>query len=380
MMAAPYPMSNPEPNRGRPARPLGLIFAVVALGLFTLGLLATAAISGVGLFFGSSHAAATTGPQPPPELIKAVLAGTLVFFLLLAAWSIGTMVGLLRLRNWARYSILVIGGLLAFFGITSAIFIALLPGMVAASGQQAALPADVMHGIILFTALFYIGIGSVGVWWLVYFNLRSVKAYFLQHYANPYASAYAAPVAAYSAAASLATPGGLAPPPPAVPLTLAPTGRFAHVPTSIKVIACLFFFAAFSCLLCTLLPFPAFLAGFFLSGIPGHLLYVVYAGLMFLIGLGLFRLDNRARLGVWVLVAIAVVNGIVMVTPWGHARFVLYNLMLQQRMGVPPPIGLDPTGGPILLVGLLFGLAFYALILYMIERHRGLFTRSGSAS
>ena len=365
-------------NPTRAARPLGLIFAVIALGLFTLGLLATGGVSLVGIFFGSQHASATSGPPPPPELIKAVLAGTAIFMLLLAAWSIATMVGLLRLRNWARYSILVIGGLLAFFGITSAGATALLPAMVAASGQQAAVPAGVMQGILLFVVLFYIAIASVGVWWLVYFNLRTVKSCFLPHYANPYPNPYASAYPSYTTAESLATPGGLAPPPP--PAQHLPLGRFANVPTSIKVIACLFFVAAFSCLLCTLLPFPAFLAGFFVSGLPGHLVYLVYAVFMGLIGFGLFRLDNRARLGVYFLVLIAVVNGIVMITPWGHARFVLYNATLQRQMGLPPsPVPFDPTGGPILVVGLIFGLVFYGLILYLIERHRNLFTTPGSA-
>ncbi len=377
MTPAPYPGQSPL----RPRRPTGLIFAAIALGLFTLSLLGSAAISIIGIFFGTPSAAAVaSGPPLPPHFITAALAGSAAFFLVLAAWSIATIVGLLRLRNWARYSILIMGALIAFFGITSGLFIAFLPSIVAASDPQQALPPGVMHGIIAIIALFYIAIGAVGIWWLVYFNLRSVKSYFLPYYASHYASPqpnpYTAAYPSYSTAASLATPGGLAPPLPATPVPVPPpAGRFAHVPTSIKIVGCLFFFGALACLVFVPLPFPAFVAGFILPGWAGHLLYLAIAAVNFLLGFGLFRLDNRARLGVYALVIYAVANAIVMRTPWGYARYTAYSLALHRQMHLPPtPPGFDPSGGPILTFTLILSLVLYALIIYVIERHRALFT------
>jgi hypothetical protein len=43
-------------------------------------------------------------------------AGGCVFYAILATWAILTVIGILRLRPWARYSILIIGGGLAGIG------------------------------------------------------------------------------------------------------------------------------------------------------------------------------------------------------------------------------------------------------------------------
>ena len=371
---------NSEGAQTRPGRPIGLILAALVLGLFALGTLLSGAFTFVAAFIvphqALANAPGATAP-PNPQLIGIMLGVIGIIELLIAAWAIFTIVGLLRLRSWARYSILIIGSLLAFFGIASAGMLALLPAIMAQTATQTAaqtslqtpLPPHLMQGLLLTLGLFYTAIASVGVWWLVYFNRRSVKAYFLPTYAaqpNPYA---------YSTAASLATPGGLGDPfLPVLPLPPPPAGRFTHIPTSIKIIAILFFVSALGTAVFTFLPFPAFLAGFYLSGFAGHLLYFGYTLLMLLIGLGLLRLDNRARLGVYLLTALAVVNTAVMLTPWGRARFAAYNHTLQQQMHLPNTSALiDPASPVVILPGLVFALLFYGVVLLLIERHRTLF-------
>ena len=365
-------------NPPRASRPIGLILAAILLGLITLSIFASGAftlLAAVVMPQGTLAAnPSATSAASSPHILRMLLAAVAVVELLVAGWGIFTVVGIIRLRNWARYSILVIGGLLAFAGITSAAGLALLPSIMdqvnrTQPSQQAALPPHLMQGMLIGLGLFYTVVAGIGVWWLVYFNLRTVKSYFLPQYvqpANPF----------YSSAASLATPGGLAealPAPPPVPSA----GRFAHVPTSIKVIAIFFFFSAAVTCIFALLPFPGSIASFYVYGVPGHLLNLAYAAFMFLLGFGLLKLDHRARLGVYALVALAVVNVIPLFTAGGRGRFQAYNQHIQQQMQLTPtaPI-VDPSRPVFVIVGLVFGLVFYGVILFLVERHRTLFEQS----
>ena len=367
-------------NSTRSHRPIGLIFAAIILGFFALGAAACGAATLLVATNFSQHALPTAPGTPPlsPDLLKYTLAGVALIELLIAAWGIFTIVGLLRLKSWARYSILVIGGLLALFGIASAAGLALLPAIMAQTpqAQGAALPPHLMQGLLLALGLFYTGVAAVGVWWLVYFNLRTVKAYFLPGFAAPY---YPPP---FPTAASLATPGGLdaMQVPPPLPGQALPAGRFAGVPTSIKVIACFFLLGGLITAVFIFLPFPAFLAGIYFSGMGAHLLYLVYAVWTLLIGFGLLRLDNRARFGVYALVGLAVVNSIVTLTPWGRGRFTVYNHLLQQRMHLPPTPAAFDTASPVFIsLGLILAVSFYGVLLYLIERHRAAFRNSPPA-
>jgi hypothetical protein len=341
------------------------------LGLFALIALASGAGTILTAFVIPQHAIAPNpgvSATPSPHVLGVVLGIFGLIELLIAGWAISTIVGLVRLKNWARYSILVIGGLLAFIGLTSAASLALLPAIFAQSNQQGALPPHLMQGLLIGLAVFYTAIAGTGVWWLVYFNLRSVKAYFLPHYVQP-------TFASYPTAASLATPGGLDALPAPPPIVL-PMGRFAGVPTSIKVIACFFFFGAVVSALFALLPFPANFASFYVYGLPGHLLNFAYAVFIFLLGFGLLRLDNRARLGVYALVAWAVINVLPMFTAGGRERFLAYNQHIQQQMQLTPspaPLIVDPSRPVFIVVAFVFGLIFYGIILFLIERHRDLF-------
>lgn len=68
-------------------------------------------------------------------------------FLLPAVWGITTSIGLFRLRNWGRISIIIFAALLPFFAPAFWVFAPLLLG--------------------------------VAIWWLVFFNLAHVKAQFM---------------------------------------------------------------------------------------------------------------------------------------------------------------------------------------------------------
>jgi hypothetical protein len=336
-------------------RPVGVILASIVLGLIAAAQLLFAALMafsaytighhGLGIYPPPGSAAAT---PPPAVLIASISLAFSLFLVLLAAWAIVTIVGLVRLRNWARYSVLVIGGCMAALGLLSVCGIILVAAVSAQAAPTPGVPTHVMQAIWLITALFYAAIAAVGIWWLTYFNLRSVKTFFTP---NPYA------------------PNATLPPPPGFPNT-------PSTPTAIIVIACLFLLSTLGCLIALFLPFPAFLYGFILSGPIVKVIYIALGLLTAAIGIGLLRLDNRARLATYGLIALGAINLCLLATPWYRAGFRSYNLQLTEslRPAWVPPTPPFVFSGPILALSAVFGLAVYAAILWLLHRHRAAFT------
>jgi len=344
-------------------RPVGVILTSILLGLIALVQLLVAAGMGFGAYAIASHGPATyTSANPatpaPPAIVMTVFIGVFAGFLaLLAAWAIVTLIGLIRLRNWARYSILVIGGCMAAFGLVSSCGSVLM----AAMGDQFAaaspnppppgLPPHLMQGIFLVTALFYGLIAVIGIAWLIYFNLRGIKI------------SFTTPTIAYSDATL--------PPPTEFPTT-PPAPR---TPVAIVVLACLFLLGAFSCLIVLLLPFPAFLFGFIVTGPTVKIVYILLALLNAAIGIGLLRRDNRARLATYGLVAVGGVNLLLIATPWYRANFQAYSLEITRSF---TPAWVLPTppivySGPMLAFSALIGIVIYAAVLWILHRYRATF-------
>ena len=105
-------------------RPFGVIFSAVVLllgSLFQLLMAFVMAFSGAFMPMqtspGGLPGASATTPMPPWMSTFMYLFS--FFCLTLAIWGIVTTVGLFRLRNWARYSVLVIGGGIALIGLVS---------------------------------------------------------------------------------------------------------------------------------------------------------------------------------------------------------------------------------------------------------------------
>ena len=98
-----------------------------------------------------------------------------VFILAIAGWGIATAVGILRLRNWARISILVISGIavamLLFSGLSMLLIVPMLrrePGM----------PAGAIAVFAAIELIFLCVPLGIAIWWLVLFSLHSVRAQF----------------------------------------------------------------------------------------------------------------------------------------------------------------------------------------------------------
>jgi hypothetical protein len=184
------PTPAPFPDRLAPLmkRPIGVILTCVVLGFNgafqLLGALLTA-VAAV-LAYQSTKRPSGDFSLQNSGFLAGVLLGLSLVLAILAAWSIATLVGLARLRNWARYSVLIIGGCLAALSLLSILGLVFATALMPSLATPPNVPASTMHIVFLSEALFWIFAGAIAGWWLVYFNLRTTKTYFLPGYQPHY--------------------------------------------------------------------------------------------------------------------------------------------------------------------------------------------------
>jgi len=155
-----------------PNRSTSVTFAAVVAILGSLFLLLCCS---VGLFEILSLNFIRTTSQVSPFVRNALLA-TQGFMMCVSFFGVATGIGLLYLRNWARISILIWGGLSVFFSVPG------VPnGYLILSSPIPNAPALLTDGMQVdrWILLFIDGIPlMIGIWWLVLFNRESVKAQF----------------------------------------------------------------------------------------------------------------------------------------------------------------------------------------------------------
>jgi hypothetical protein len=265
-----------------------------------------------------------------------------------AVWFILTLIGLVRLRSWARYSVLVIAGLMAGFGgismLSSFAMPFLMPALPATGGQPAPDPA-VMRMIFFAAGAVYGLVAGLGTAMLVYYNRAKTRALF----------ALNAPV-------------------PAGPPNTS-TGRAR--PTAVTVISWLYMISAPICLLYVFLPFPAFLFGFILYGFSAHAMYAFFGLLALVIGYGLFRLREEARLALFATSILCPIQAAVLLTPWGTRQFHTYMDAMNASLyngQVAPANPFGSTG--VIVFALALATALFGVLLWLLHRHREAFTQA----
>jgi hypothetical protein len=358
-------------------RPIGVILSSIVLGLFAALQLLFAALVGLGGAFlhhaPPPPAAYPPGMTPPPaNFLTILLAAYAVFLVLLATWAIVTLVGLVRLRNWARYSVLVIGGCMAALGLLSVVGMIFAMTILPSLPQPPNVPAHTMQAAFLFDGVIFAVVTAIGVWWLVYFNLRSTKVFFVPAYPPGFEPAYVLDPATFPA---------MPPPPYAPPSSYPPRGPLQRVPTAVIVLACLFLFGGITCAGCLFLPYPAFVAGFTLSSAASHVLYIVLGLISIAVAAGLFRLDNRFRIATFVLLALGSANVLLLLTPWCRARLTAYTGRLYEslHMGYMVQPAQTMFTGPLMVFAVLFSLSIYGVIAWILHRYRAAFTTRTTA-
>jgi hypothetical protein len=108
-----------------------------------------------------------------PAALRPFLYGVWIFLILCALFVIAVGIQVIRLRNWARVSLLVVAGLMLFFGAVG-IVVAFVTFFV----STAADPRISQPLLAAMLAVIY-GIPTViSIWWLILFTHRSVVAQF----------------------------------------------------------------------------------------------------------------------------------------------------------------------------------------------------------
>lgn len=116
-----------------------------------------------------------TSTQPPP-FFKTLELAMMAFGICLSVFGIITGVALIYHRNWARISILIWGGVFTFFAAVGIPFAFLLPKFTPPNSPQ--LPEGSGQMVQWILVLIYGLPLAIGVWWLILFNRKSIKAQF----------------------------------------------------------------------------------------------------------------------------------------------------------------------------------------------------------
>jgi hypothetical protein len=320
-------------------RPGGVVASAIILTVISLleilGALGMALAASINRNMGPV-AVQSAPAAPAPLWMPDFMYGMAIFFLLLAGWGIATAIGIIRLRRWARYSILIIGGGMAFLGLTSMsgilLFLAVpLPTPRGLDAAQAHSMQMVARFGLFMGALAYAAVLAIGIWWLVYFNRKSVRSVF--------------------AGAS---------------------GQIAESrPVLISVFAVLSILGAPCCVAAAFIPVPALFFGTVIGGGEKIALFSAFALLELVIGIGLWRMAEWARRLALGFLALGAVNLIVYLV---RPSLMLKNMAeVYRAMQVAQP-QFAPHFQNILFAET-FGLSlvFIGAIAYMLHYYRGRF-------
>jgi Zn-dependent protease len=161
---APRPCFMPDgPTLRFVKRPVGVMATAICTFLGSLAMIGFFVLTSAMLFTSRPKTASPSGATFGLAILPAM-------FGVLGAWGIITGIGLLRLRTWARISILVFSGLLAFTGLAAGALMLLAP-----------LPPKLPHNyatVHTLWTLVYAAFGLLGTVWLYYFNRRATREAF----------------------------------------------------------------------------------------------------------------------------------------------------------------------------------------------------------
>jgi len=287
----------------------------------------------------------------PPIFFKMMLLFASLMYLLPAVWGIVTGIGLWRLKNWARISIIVFSVLLILTGGFSGLMMLAVP---MPSTPNNTVDPSVMTGIRMAIGAFMLALAGIGVWWLVFFNRSKVKEQFGQ---LPFVPATGSPMQTgqfpQGTPASVNDPGD------------------GKRPLSIAIIAWFLLIGCVFIPFTLMLRFPAVLFTKLLTGWPAVLFYLSFAVAQLCIGIGLLRLKPAARIAAIIYFVFGSVNAAIFyLAPGGHAR--MLALMERQQSMFPwmrmlpdqPEFHFDTA--PFMVMGAVSGLIGIMVPLYFL--------------
>ena len=325
-------------------RPAGVIIAAVVLGLMTLlGILVT---------FASLIVSFVMHPPVNVPGFRVIMVGFNLIGLCFCGYCVWTIVDLFRMRRWARISAVVIGGLLFAFSALAGVGMLAVRHLAPMIPSPGPTPVNV-EGIFVLMALFYFFVSLIGLWWVVYFCLPSVREAFNGSrlmVTNP----------------DILPPGGAA----VIPVAAPPTSGWRIV---IIVWACLMLMCSLFLPMTLALRVPMFLFGAILSGGAEVAVLVAMAALWIYMGIGLILKWKPAWYVAlfWQIYAFAYTLTFLIPGMWG--KFIAYQEQMAARWSPPGSQQIMITSiyhGPFMVFCFVFGLAIVAVITVALFRRK----------
>lgn len=333
-------------------RPAGLIFAAVVLGLFAVYGLLNAVLLAIAAFY-IRVPQQPSSPSSPTSLIMAFQFTLAFITLALSVFSGFTVLGLFRLKRWARFSIIMFGGLLAacsaLFGLLF-LFLAVRPLAIPETGGTPALsPSGLRTVFLILFAFSCIGV-LIGGWWLVYFNIRSTKALFTK--------------------IPLPDLGQ----PEAIGSSLRVSPRLGLIEILVMCLAALYLLGALSGLITLFARMPLYLAGFVIRGTPAAVTTVALIVLEAAIGVGLFRRLWLAWVAALTFDVYGLLSCLLLFLPASRVSFLNYQMELMRHLAFAPAGAPSPQLGSSLYVfSVVIGVVATTALASLLIRARPLF-------
>jgi hypothetical protein len=323
----------------------------LAMGLLVLG---------VTVFIPHGHPTQFPGSA---AAFKAIMAAASLVYLLPAIWGVATAIGLWKLKNWARISMIVFSAFLGFMGAVTGLVMLVMPfPSVPAAGPDPA----VMATVRIVMGGFWLALMGIGIWWLAFFTRAKVA----EQFARPPLGSSGAGLSEESQRID-----GLV-------LEQSGVGKTKR-PLSITIIAWLLLVGCLFMPLALVFRLPAALFTSLVAGRTAFLVYLCFIVAQLCIGIGLLRLKAVARVGAIAYFVFGFVNTAVFyLAPGSRARLAA---LLESERSIFPWIG--PFQGqaqyqlnftPSVILGSIVGLVLVAVQLYFLITRKRAFEISSS--
>ncbi len=304
--------------------------------------------SGLTLLAGVMMLFASSSDLPIPENQVHFLKYFMVFLALVlfaaAAWGIASGMGLMRLREWSRISMLVFSALLLFLCVPGLLMFLFMPFPPPGTAPSPELTKDMLAATRIFMVVLYAILAALGGWWIYFFNKRSTKDQFLK----------------VRIPGLEGMPGGE---------VISPYAR----PLSITLIAWWLLISGFIGVLGLSVNPPVFFLGYFFKGTYASVLMLALALVQSLIGFGLLKLRPWGRTLAIYYFQFLIFNSLTMVLiPGTQARFeqAMSEMLsdMQGTLGTPP----SPMHVPIWF-GVIFAVPLLSLLLWIVVSRKDVF-------
>lgn len=293
----------------------------------------------VFLVFGSI---AVRTQQPQLAGMRYVLYSVDALYVAFAIWGIASGIGLLRLREWARISMIAFSVLLLLCTLPALLFTLFMP---------IATPVNASANFVLIfklvTGLLEGSLVALGAAWLYFFNRRSVRSRF------------------QSGAGT--TPSGA--PESGRPLSISIIGWILLVGS-----AC----GGLGMLLMVKMHVPLLLGSYIVGGGRGLAVVLLWSAAQLVAGVGLLRMKRWGWLLAVVTLCAGALNTLSMaVIPGGEARLREAVELILSRMGMPTA---SVQASPSFWFGLTFGIVFVAVELWYLIARKSAFSPKNRAT